>query len=662
MSVVAESPVFAAPQNAEMDAAGWPIREDVFAETFDEADEYPLLTDEDTPEPELDETYWPGETIEPEWADYVGEDANDEYYQHDHTETADEFYEHEPASETDQFEEAGDVEAAEFDTLDEAGLDHEAFPSGLVLTARPGPTSQGEEHWDPNNTGLPLYDTGPNVRKQKLSANFTVAELVTSGGRPADRARISPALVACLQAIRDRAGRPVKIGSGYRSWANNVALYRARGKKPTLSRHCSGQAADITIAGLNGMQIAKLAIDAYGNNIGIGIAKTFAHIDVRGRPDTWTYFTGHQNTTTLNEINQYRANRTTPPTPTPTKTTDRSAGVVRRGTFSKCTGKAQPGASAMAEQWKRLTGRKAGIYNCRQTTFGTPSLHGEGRSIDLYANVNDSAQRVQAEAYIAWLVTNAVELQVAYLIWNRRQWSWKNRAKGWQPYGGSNPHTDHIHVDLSWEGALTPSPLFAGPVPGVGSMSPMPPQPDKPHECTGCSKPHARKLPAHVTAFVEKYRAEAKASEVQSGIPWLVILGQAALESGWGRSMCAPNNLFGIKAKTTMPESKRKLCQTKEVHKSPDVRHYPEVISVTPRPDGQYTYVVRDWFRSYASATEAFSDHAKVLQHKRYAKAFAHKDDPYAFAREVAAGGYATGPDYFKGLSGVMKLIETVPE
>src|SRR5690242_6455065 len=104
MSVVAESPVFAAPQNAEMDAAGWPIREDVFAETFDEADEYPLLTGEDTPEPELDETYWPGETIEPEWADYVGEDANDEYYQHDHTETADEFYEHEPASETDQFE------------------------------------------------------------------------------------------------------------------------------------------------------------------------------------------------------------------------------------------------------------------------------------------------------------------------------------------------------------------------------------------------------------------------------------------------------------------------------------------------------------------------------------------------------------------------------
>ncbi|AFU02293.1 glucosaminidase domain-containing protein [Nocardia brasiliensis] len=560
-------------------------------------------------------------------------------------------------------EESGAVEQHEFDESSagaEAAFEAESFPSGLVLTARPGPSAAGQEHWDPNNTGLPLYDTGPQVRTKKLAPNFTVGELVSSGGRPADRARISPALVRCLQAIRDRVGKPVKITSGYRSWASNVAVYRARGQKPTLSRHCSGQAADITIAGLTGLQIAELAIDACGNDIALGVGGTFAHIDVRGRPDTWTYLTGSANAAALAHVRQYRLNRSTPkpgptptPTPTPTRTPDRAAGIVRRGSFTKCATGEQPGARAMANQWKRLTGRQAGTFNCRATTFGTPSLHGEGRSIDLYANAADPAHRAQVDAYLAWLQANAVELQVAYIIWNRRQWGWQYRAQGWRAYGGSNPHTDHIHVDLSWEGARSPSPLFAGPVPGLGGGSAPAPTP-KPGP-----RPSGR-VPAHVVDFVRKYRPHAQANETRSRIPWLVTLGQAALETGWGAKACG-NNFFGIKAGAKVPEAQRKLCTTTEVHSTPNVRSYPEIISVTPRPDGRYNYVVRAWFRAYASPAESFDGHARVLLQPRYAKAFAHTADPYAFAREVAAAGYATEPSYAATLTGVMKLIETVP-
>jgi flagellar protein FlgJ len=141
-------------------------------------------------------------------------------------------------------------------------------------------------------------------------------------------------------------------------------------------------------------------------------------------------------------------------------------------------------------------------------------------------------------------------------------------------------------------------------------------------------------------------------------VPWLVTIGQAALESGWGKRMCG-NNMFGIKAKPSIPESQRKLCTTKEVHKSPNVK-YPEVISVTSRSDGRYDYVVRDWFRAFGSPEDSFDNHAKVLQHPRYAKAFTHTGDPYAFADEVAAGGYATAPNYASVLKGVMKLIERV--
>ncbi|WP_019925660.1 D-Ala-D-Ala carboxypeptidase family metallohydrolase [Nocardia sp. BMG111209] len=193
-------------------------------------------------------------------------------------------------------EDEATYEADHEDSYDEFGGAEEgeiapaaAFPSGLVLRTVGGPTGERQEHWDPNHTGLPLYDTGPAVRGQRLSPDFTVRELVSSGGVAADRARISPALVRCLQAMHDRAGRPVKITSGYRSWARNVDVYRRSGGKVTLSRHCSGQAADITVAGLSGLQIARLAVDSCGVDIGIGIGNTFAHIDVRGTRARWTY-------------------------------------------------------------------------------------------------------------------------------------------------------------------------------------------------------------------------------------------------------------------------------------------------------------------------------------------------------------------------------------
>lgn len=540
MSSPFESPVFASSQVA--DVGSWTAHEDIFAPAADEPSprRFEEITNvwggfsEDTKEelPEIDEDDAVDEYLADEYFEEATEyDEGPQEYCEDATETAyvEGLYEN-----LDELEESGEVEedeagqaeaneaayveglyenleeVTEYGEVEEGEADQEeadeiaepefeeasfeeasfeedeegGFPSGLSLTPSPGNEGKGEEHWDPNNAGLPIYATGPSVQGMKLSPNFTVRELVTSGSRAADRARISPRLVTCLQAIRDRAGRPVLIISGYRSWARNVAVYKARDEQPKDSRHCSGQAADIKIKGMSGLEIAKLAIDACGKDIAIGVHNDNAHVDVRGEPATWTYFRGPKNTATLREVAAYRRSRTgpapapAPPMPVPPARSDRAAGIVRRGAFSGCTGKAQPGAQAMAAQWKRLTGRKAGIYSCRCTSFGTPSLHGEGRAIDLYANVSDDVQRAQAEAYIGWLQANAVELQVPFVIWNRRQWSWKNRAKGWRPYRG-DPHTDHIHVELSWEGARTPSALFAGSVPGGGPIAP-PPTPRKP--------------------------------------------------------------------------------------------------------------------------------------------------------------------------------------
>jgi len=159
-------------------------------------------------------------------------------------------------------------------------------------------------------------------------------------------------------------------------------------------------------------------------------------------------------------------------------------------------------------------------------------------------------------------------------------------------------------------------------------------------------------------AFYAKYHELAEKSEKETGVPALVTLGQAALESGWGKS--APGNMFfGVKAKASDPPESRQLLKTREVLSRPDVK-FPEVISVTKRPDGKYDYVVRDWFRKYSSAEGSFTDHGKFFRNNaRYKKAFEHSDDPYAFAQAIADAGYATATNYAGSLKAMMRLFES---
>ena len=150
------------------------------------------------------------------------------------------------------------------------------------------PEADYQEYWDPNNSGNPLLDTSGARKNMKLSPHFTVRELSASGGRSFDVARIDLKLVYCLEKIRVALGKPVKITSGYRSWKRNKIV----GGKPT-SRHLSGQAADIWVAGITGYEIAEVAIRACGCKIGIGLGmgrnQTGVHIDVRGKWAKWDY-------------------------------------------------------------------------------------------------------------------------------------------------------------------------------------------------------------------------------------------------------------------------------------------------------------------------------------------------------------------------------------
>lgn len=148
--------------------------------------------------------------------------------------------------------------------------------------------------------------------------------------------------------------------------------------------------------------------------------------------------------------------------------------------------------------------------------------------------------------------------------------------------------------------------------------------------------------PAHVRAFQEKLADAAEEAEQTTGVPAKFMLGQAALETGWGKRVIknadgtSSNNLFGMKAG---PNWKGKVATA----------------VTTEYVDGKpHTRVER--FRAYASHAEAFKDYAKMLSsNPRYEKVLAHGGDAATFARGLQRAGYATDPQYAAKVASIIK-------
>ena len=87
-----------------------------------------------------------------------------------------------------------------------------------------------------------------------------------------------------LDELRDRCNFPFKITSGYRD-----PTHPLESKKQKPGTHSQGIAADIRI--MNGSQAYTLLSTAFNMGFGgIGIAKTFIHVDIRNTtPVVWTY-------------------------------------------------------------------------------------------------------------------------------------------------------------------------------------------------------------------------------------------------------------------------------------------------------------------------------------------------------------------------------------
>jgi hypothetical protein len=126
-----------------------------------------------------------------------------------------------------------------------------------------------------------------------------------------------------------------------------------------------------------------------------------------------------------------------------------------------CDPSPKPGALALRDMLNAEYGRHASGIG-RNCSVGGTSEHKEGRALDYHFNYHDSGDRADAQDMINWLLrtdrhgnrhANARRLGVMYLIWNREIWTAARADDGWRPYSGASPHTDHIHVSLSWAGA-----------------------------------------------------------------------------------------------------------------------------------------------------------------------------------------------------------------
>lgn len=142
--------------------------------------------------------------------------------------------------------------------------------------------------------------------------------------------------------------------------------------------------------------------------------------------------------------------------------------------------------------------------------------------------------------------------------------------------------------------------------------------------------------------FKQRLAHHAEAASRATGVPANLMLGQAALESGWGKREIKAadgtpsNNLFGIKATGNWGGKVVEATTTEYINGVKQKRI--------------------EKFRAYDSYADSFKDFAKLMtSNPRYEKVIANLNNVLGYAQAMQKAGYATDPNYATKLASVIK-------
>ncbi|GLO12642.1 flagellar rod assembly protein/muramidase FlgJ [Pseudomonas putida] len=146
--------------------------------------------------------------------------------------------------------------------------------------------------------------------------------------------------------------------------------------------------------------------------------------------------------------------------------------------------------------------------------------------------------------------------------------------------------------------------------------------------------------------FVATMLPMAEQAAKRIGIDPRYLVAQAALETGWGKSVMrntdgsSSHNLFGIKATGSWDGGEARAI-TSEYR------------------DGQFVKETAA-FRSYDSYQDSFHDLVSLLQNNaRYQDAVKAADKPEQFVQELQKAGYATDPNYASKISQIARQMKS---
>ncbi|SDU86267.1 flagellar assembly peptidoglycan hydrolase FlgJ [Pseudomonas mucidolens] len=156
----------------------------------------------------------------------------------------------------------------------------------------------------------------------------------------------------------------------------------------------------------------------------------------------------------------------------------------------------------------------------------------------------------------------------------------------------------------------------------------------------------AKKAFSSQDQFVSTMLPMAKQAAERIGIDPRYLVAQAALETGWGKSVMrqqdgtSSHNLFGIKAGQSWQGPQARAI-TSEFRNGAMVKETAQ-------------------FRSYDSYQDSFHDLVTLLQsNERYKEVLKSADNPERFVRELQKAGYATDPNYASKISQIAKTMNS---